>query len=94
MFDGTLGYWNTYHVDLELRPDYKSLNRKYYPVSLINRYNFHKELERSVKIGGLTKIQQSQYGTPVFTIPNKEGAVGFITDYLRLNQKLVNKTYL
>ena len=38
-------------------------------------------------------IQQSQYSTPVFIIPKKYGTVGFITDYFRLNQKLVRKPY-
>ena len=42
----------------------------------------------------LTPVKKSQYGTPVFIIPKKEGTVRFITDYRRLNQKLVRKTYL
>ena len=41
----------------------------------------------------LTPLQHSQYGTPVFIIPNKEGNVRFITDYLRINQKLVINPY-
>ena len=46
-----------------------------------------------MKIGIVTLVQQSQYSTPVFIIPNKEGTVSFITDYLRINQKLVRKSY-
>ena len=41
----------------------------------------------------LTPVHQSKYGTPVFIIPNKEGTVRFITDYCRLNQKLVINMY-
>ena len=41
----------------------------------------------------LTLVQQSQYSTTVFIIPNKEGTARFITDYCSLNQKLVNKPY-
>ena len=41
----------------------------------------------------LNTVQQSQYGTPVFIIPKKEGTVRFITDYRRINQKLVRKPY-
>ena len=41
----------------------------------------------------LTPVQQSQYGTPLFIIPKKEGTVRFIMDYHRLNQKLVRKPY-
>ena len=47
-----------------------------------------------MKILVLTPPQQSQYGTPIFIIPKKEGAVRLITDYFRLNHKLVRKTYL
>ena len=46
-----------------------------------------------MKIGLLTPVQQSQCGTPVFITPKKEVTVGFITDYRRLNQKLVIKPY-
>ena len=41
----------------------------------------------------LTPLQQSQYDTPVFIIPKKEGIVKFITDYRRLNQKQVRNKY-
>ena len=41
----------------------------------------------------LTPVQQSQYGTPVFIIPKKEGNMNFITDYCRLNRQLVRKPY-
>ena len=41
----------------------------------------------------LTPVKKSQYGTPVFIIPKKEGTLRFITDYRRLNQQLVRKPY-
>ena len=41
----------------------------------------------------LNLLQQSQHGTPIFIIPKKEGTVTFITDYCRINQKLVIKTH-
>ena len=93
MFDGTLGYWDTDPVDLELNPGSKPFNSKYYPVPRINKETFHKYLKRLVKIGVLTPVQQSQYDTPVFIIPKKEGDMRFITDYRRLNHKLVRKPY-
>ena len=46
-----------------------------------------------MKIGVLTLLQQSQYGTPVFINPNKKESVRFITEYLRRNQKLVRTPY-
>ena len=41
----------------------------------------------------LTPVHQSQYGTPVFIIPKKEGTARFTTDYRRLNHQLVRKPY-
>ena len=93
LFDGTLGNWATEHVDLELKPDSKPFNSRYYPVPRIKKETFQKELNCLVEIGVLTLVQQSQYGTPVFIIPKREGTVRFITDYQRLNQQLVRKPY-
>ena len=71
MFDGTLGNWYTEPVDLEIKPYSKPFNIRYYPVPIINKITFIKELKCLVEIGVLTSIQQSQYGTPVFIISNK-----------------------
>ena len=78
---------------MELKPDSKPFNCKYYPLPRINKENYCKELKCLVEIGVLIPLQQSQYGTPVFIIPNKEGTVRFITDYRRINHKLARKTY-
>ena len=74
-------------INLDLKPGSKLFNNKYYLLPIINKETFHKELKILVKIGVLTPLQQSQYDTPVFIIPKKEGIVKFITDYRRLNQK-------
>ena len=93
LFDGTLGDWATEPVDLELNPDSKPFNSRYYPVPIINKEIFLKELKRLVEIVLLTPVKKSQYGNPVFIIPKKEGNGRFITDYCMLNQKLVRKSY-
>ena len=93
IFDGTLGHWDTEPIDIELRPDAKPYNGRYYPVPKINKETFRKELMRLVEIGVLTPVQQSEYGTPVFIIPKKEGTVQFITDYRKVNQMIVRKPY-
>ena len=62
-------------------------------VPRINKETFRRELKSLVEIGVLTPVQQSQYGTPVYIIPKKEGTMMLITDYLRLNYQLVRKIY-
>ena len=71
LFDDTLGEWDTYPVDLELKPDSKPVNIKYCPIPRINKEVFCKELKISVGIVMLTPVHQSQYGMHVFKIPNK-----------------------
>ena len=92
-FDGTLGDWSTEPVNLQIKPCSKLFNSIYYQVPKINRENFCKELKQLVEIGVLTLVQNSQYGTPSFVIPKKEGTVRFITDFLKLKHKLVKNMY-
>ena len=82
---GTLGYWATYPVDLDIKPFSKPFNSKYYLVPRINKETFFKDIKRLVEIGVLTQVQQSQCGIPVCIIPKKYGTVRFITYYHRLN---------
>ena len=71
LFDGTLGDRDIDPADLYLKPNSKPFNCKYYLVPIIHKYIFRKYLEHLVKIGMLTLVQQSQYGTPVFIILKK-----------------------
>ena len=61
LFDGTSGNWATEPVDLELNPDSKPFNSRYYTVTRINKETFRKKLNLLVEIGVLTPVQQSQY---------------------------------
>ena len=60
LFDGTLGCWYTDPVDLYLNPSCKPFNSKYYPVPIINKDTFRKELKRLLKIEVLIPLQQIQ----------------------------------
>ena len=93
LFDDNLGYWDTDIVNLEINRYSKPFNCKYYLVLKMNKETFRKELQFILKIGLLTTVQHSQYGTPVITITKKEGTVRFIMDYCSLNQILVRKPY-
>ena len=44
LFGSTILIWDTKLIDLDLKPDYKPVNCKYYPVSRINKENFEKIL--------------------------------------------------
>ena len=50
LFDENLGYWVTEPVDLELNPYSKPFNSTYYPIPIINKEKFRKELKCIVEI--------------------------------------------
>ena len=93
LFDGTLGRWNTTPVNITLQRNAKPVNARWYPVPRINKTTFKKELMRLVQIGVLEKVQESEWGTPVFIISKKEGIVRFLTDYRRVNGQIVRKPF-
>ena len=59
-FDDTLGDWATYPIDLELKLDSKPFNSRYYPVPIINKEKFRRDIKSLVKIRVLTPVHQSQ----------------------------------
>lgn len=93
LFDGTLGKWGGEPVRIKLKPDAKPFSSRFYPIPHINKETFRKELERLVRLGVLTKVKQSEWGTPVFIIPKKNGQVRFLTDFRKLNPMIVRETF-
>ena len=93
IFDGTLGAWETDEVDFDLKEGSQPFSQRYYPVPHLYKETFKKELDRLVKLGVLEKVQQSEWGSPTFIIPKKDGRVRFISDFRRLNQMLKRKPY-
>ena len=89
LFDGTLGKWNTKPVLIEMKPGAKPINSKWYNVPRINKLKFKNELKRLENIGVLERVQESEWGTPVFIIPKKEGTVCSLTDFRKVNGQIV-----
>ena len=59
LFDGTLGDWDTYPVNLDLKTGSRPFNSKYYSVPIINKEKFCKEIKCLVEIGLLNPVQHS-----------------------------------
>ena len=62
---------NTTPVNIELQHNSKPVNAKWYPIPRINKLTFKNELMRLVKIGGLERVQESEWGTPMFIVGDK-----------------------
>ena len=52
-----------------------------------------KEVNRLIKIGLLARFTESEWGTPSFVIPKKDGTVRFISDFRGLNKSIKQKPY-
>ena len=95
LFDGTLGDWGEDEaVDLELRSDAKPHHDRPYRTPHSHRETFKPEFGRLCDIGVLQKRHEgSEWGTPCFLIPKKNGTVRFLTDFRKLNRIIKRKIY-
>ena len=57
----------------------------------IHKETFRKEFKRLVEIGVLEPIEGSEWGSPTFVIPKSQGTVRFVSDFCRLNAKILGK---
>ena len=48
---------------------------------------------RLVRIGVLEKVQESEWGMPVFIIPKKEETVCFLTEFRKVKRQIVCKPF-
>ena len=93
IFDGTLGKWDTEPVDFEMKEGATPHSQRYYPMPRIHKETLKKEIKRLCKLGVLERVQESEWGSPTFIIPKKNGTVRFISDFRKLNTKLKRKPY-
>jgi len=93
LFDGALGKFNGPPITLELKPGVEPVQARPFPVPHSRREVFYKELKRLIGLGVLDKNSGSQWGSPSFIIPKKNGQVRFLTDFRQVNDKLLWKPY-
>ncbi|MGH7974221.1 MAG: reverse transcriptase/ribonuclease H family protein, partial [bacterium] len=93
LFDGTLGKFDTEPVELELKDNAKPYHAKPFAVPKVYEETLRKEVERLVSIGVLEKCGPSEWASPTFIIPKKNGTVRFISDFRQLNARLKRKSF-
>jgi len=93
LFDGTLGDWDTTPVSLDIKPGEKPYHGKAYPIPHIYEQTLKKEVERLISIGVLEKCSDSEWASPTFIIPKKNGTVRFITDLRQVNKRIIRKPF-
>ena len=93
IFDGTLGEWEGEPVDFETVDGAKPHSQRHYPVPHLYKKTFEKELMRLVELGVLEKVSSSEWGSPTFIVPKKDGRIRFVSDFRQLNTKLKRKPF-
>jgi hypothetical protein len=93
MFDGTLGVYPHKKVHINIDPNAKPVHSRPYPVPLIHLKTFKKELNHLVRIGVLAAQQESEWVSPSFIIPKKDGRVCWISGLHQLGKVIRCKQY-
>ena len=93
LFDGTLGDWNTEPVSFELKRDAKPYHSRAFPIPKAQSETIKKEVKRLCELGVLEWQPTSEWASPSFIQPKKNGTVRFLTDFRRVNELLVRKPF-
>ncbi len=93
MFDGTLGVYPHIKVHIDIDPNAKLMHSRPYPVPQFHLKTFKMELGHLVRIEVLTSQHESEWGSPSFIIPKKDGRVCWISNLRHLNKVIRCKQY-
>jgi hypothetical protein len=95
LFSGKLGFYphRKFHIDIDLIPGAIAKHARLYPVPVIHLSAFKNELLHLVKIGVLSPQGASEWASPTFITPKKDGRVHWVSDLLKLNKVVKRKQY-
>ena len=89
LFDGTLGEFNMDPISLHLiDKGVKSVHARPYTVPRSVEQQLRTEIARLVDIGVLEEDYASEWASPTFAIPKKNGTIRVVSDFRKLNSLL------
>jgi len=64
-----------------------------FPVAKIHKEVLVKEIKRLCKLGVLERQQESEWASPSFIVPKKNGTVCFLSDFQEVNKRIVRTPF-
>jgi hypothetical protein len=93
LFDGTLGDWKTKPVSFQLKEGVSPYHGQAFPVPKVYKETIIKEVERLCQLGVLERQPASEWALPSFIIPKKDKTVRFLSNFRKVNKRLVRKPF-
>jgi hypothetical protein len=93
LFDGTLGDWKTKPVSFQLKEGASPYHSRAFPVPKKHKDTLIKEIERLVKLGVLEQQPASEWASLLFIIPKKNRTVCFLSNFVKVNKRLIRKPF-
>ena len=93
LFDGTLGDWQTNPVSIKLKPGATPYHGRAYPVPHVHLETLRKEVNRLERIGVLIRQPDSEWASPTFIIPKKDGRVRVTSDLREVNKRIIRSPF-
>ncbi len=93
LFDGILGDWKTKPVSFQLKEGVSLYHGQAFSVPKIHKETLIKEVDRLVKLGVLERQPASEWASPLFIIPKKNGTVHFLSNFGEVKKRLIRKPF-